>query len=608
MGQGATSAAASGIPVPSDIAAAVKQLDYERKRLKHVSNSLSAQREYIEKLEDIYMCLEKSLSAYPEADFQVTLIRGLHEKYLKTFNLDMAKWKGDTHAFVENSDAFLESEIDANAKYKRASFKEKVARRASDIFKSHSKSKDQVQNRVEERRLEQRKRLEAKLNARLAEQRKMELRGETPTKSFKQAVHMLTKQILVFGRTTTTRVAPGSSNSAEEKAHMQAQRTRQQIDSGAEIFHPPPGAGNYIGYGTTMNVDKSFVQQHLKSMNHNESPYMMLRKAFLKANTYLKTNKQLSPKQLVVWLANLNKLLIIVLEKCTEIHGTIPQHVSKYIEEEFRNVGWTWQQDTSTIAPKLPKGYTAPLRLTLIQWCTGMANHFDSHHQKKVEKDQHNDATDLLYGEGGLHFEELELTAFETFQKQNRERCAVQQAARNVENGAGTKTPNPEATATVAVTTTTKTTKTTKTTRPAEMVAESTKSAEETKKVKPVIVEQERVRTSKMPSKQNISEGGSHPAYELGTLLRTHLATNYKTKQKFADMFKQKLQVNGGCSEKALLRFANGSLKRKNLPETFKQVWNSMLDLVGKQKGILTVDELRKWVQNARGPVFILSS
>ena len=68
---------------PSDMNAAVQQIDYERKRLKHVSQSLIISTEYIEKLEAHYSCLEKSLAAYPDSDDQLQLIRGLHEKHSK---------------------------------------------------------------------------------------------------------------------------------------------------------------------------------------------------------------------------------------------------------------------------------------------------------------------------------------------------------------------------------------------------------------------------------------------------------------------------------------------------------------------------------------------
>ena len=68
---------------PSDMNAAVQQIDYERKRLKHVSQSLIISTEYIEKLEAHYSCLEKSLAAYPDSDYQLQLIRGLHEKHSK---------------------------------------------------------------------------------------------------------------------------------------------------------------------------------------------------------------------------------------------------------------------------------------------------------------------------------------------------------------------------------------------------------------------------------------------------------------------------------------------------------------------------------------------
>jgi hypothetical protein len=192
----------------SDVKAAVKELDRERKRLRHVSKSFEAQANYIEQLEELTSCLEKSLVAYPDADFQLTLIKGLHEKHKKAFTGAMKKWKGDEHAFYDNPNDLLEGDNE-KSKYKRASFKEKVARRASNIFNSHNKSKEERHTKLEKRKMEQKKRLEKKLQARLEEQRQLELRGQQPSKSLKDAVKMLTKQLLVFGK-ISSQITPES--------------------------------------------------------------------------------------------------------------------------------------------------------------------------------------------------------------------------------------------------------------------------------------------------------------------------------------------------------------------------------------------------------------
>ena len=62
-----------------------------------------------------------------------------------------------------------------------------------------------------------------------------------------------------------------------------------------------------------------------------------------------------------------------------------------------------------------------------------MADHFDEHHQEKLTKGIHNEATDLLYGEGGLHYEEMELTAWEAF------KLSQQQQRTEEDPGDGTK-------------------------------------------------------------------------------------------------------------------------------------------------------------------------
>ena len=293
----------------------------------------------------------------------------------------MNKWKADTHAFQENQEEYFEGEIKQKDKYKRASFKERVARRASDIFKSHSKSKDQVHNKLEERRLEQRARLEEKLKARIAQQRKMELKGEKPTKSFKQAVHMLTKQILVF-RTTAKQIAPSK------------------------------------------HVNKTFVDEHIETMDDNESPYALLNKAIVKAHVYLKVNEKQSNQQLVAWIANLNKLLNVVLNRCIALHGSVPSHVTAYLKEEFLTIQWKWQTNSN-----ISGTYTPPLRMVLLPWCLKMADHFDSHHQKKIALNNRDNATDILYSEGGIHYEKLELTAYESFQKANRDKMKAKKKA-----------------------------------------------------------------------------------------------------------------------------------------------------------------------------------
>ena len=431
----------SASTVPADMKAAVKQLDHERKRLLHVSKSLHAQEEYINQLEDLTMCLEKSLSAYPDADFQLTLIRGLHEKHKKAFTNTLNKWQAETHAFEENPDEFL-AENNPN-KYKRASFKEKVARRASNIFKSHSKTKQEVHNKLAKRQLEQKKRLEKKLQKRLEEQRRLELNGEKPSKSLKQAVNMLMKQILVFNA-KPSQIVPGDGASSTSSTNTNAngngitnttneseQKTRHQIDSGAEIFHPPPGAGKFVGHGVLMNVNQEFVDQHVPVLV-KDSPYSMLHKAYTKAFTFLKVHKKQTNLQLTTWVANLNLLIVLVLDKCATLYGSVPTNISQYIDDQFRFIGWEWQTSEEKIL-NIPKGYVSRNREMLMPWCMSMANHFDEHHQEKLTKGIHNEATDLLYGEGGLHYEEMELTAWEAF------KLSQQQQRKEEDPGDGSK-------------------------------------------------------------------------------------------------------------------------------------------------------------------------
>ena len=428
MGNSSSSSSSSDTTTKQQFQAAVKELDKERKRLLHVSMSHMAQKNYIEQLEDIYLCVEKSLSAYPESDYQTTLIRGLHEKHQKTYQVQLKKWQGEEHAFHQNpNDSIAE---DPQAKYKRKSFAEKVKKRASTIFRNNSKTKNQALERAEERRIDQRSRLEARLQARIDEQRKLELRGEKPTKTLKDAVKMLTKQILVFGKRTSQVVRPaGGGGDGDGDGDRGETKTRQKIDAGEEIFHPPPGIGNFTGHGTSV---VTFFNEHMKIMDDTETPYMMLRKAFLRGHTFLTTNKFLDAKQCAVWVANLNRLVVLVQIRCEQAHGKGPDAIAQYIKNEFETITWKWLQPDdvgavgggggmgtveSGAAVVVPKEYVAPSRAELLNWSMNLVDHFDKHHQSKVRRSIHQSGADMLYGEGGLEYEEMpkEMTAWEAF-------------------------------------------------------------------------------------------------------------------------------------------------------------------------------------------------
>ena len=102
------------------------------------------------------------------------------------------------------------------------------------------------------------------------------------------------KQILVFNA-KPSQIVPGdgasstntnaNGNGITNTTNESEQKTRHQIDSGAEIFHPPPGAGKFVGHGVLMYVNQEFVDQHVPVLV-KDSPYSMLHKAYTKASEH----------------------------------------------------------------------------------------------------------------------------------------------------------------------------------------------------------------------------------------------------------------------------------------------------------------------------------
>ena len=147
---------------PTDFKAAMRSLDAERKRAKILSAALKMQHDYVAQLEDAALCLEKTLSAFPDGDFQLTLVAGLRKKQRMEFDAKMSKLGVDQHMFHDDPTGQHEASEKA---HRRPSFLESARKRASAIFNSHAKGKEQLHQRASDRAREQRERLERRLQA-----------------------------------------------------------------------------------------------------------------------------------------------------------------------------------------------------------------------------------------------------------------------------------------------------------------------------------------------------------------------------------------------------------------------------------------------------------
>lgn len=361
---------AAGSDRPADFKTALKSIDIERKRVELLSNAILLQREYISQLEDAAMCLEKTLSAWPESDFQLLLISGLRKKQRKKFDTRMRKNKIEENLF--HADPTGQNQVTA---HKRASFAERARKRASALFNQHSEGKEAILGRAEERAAKQRERLERRLQARLDEARKMELKGKSPTPVLKQAVIKLTKQILAFKSYNKDHVFEKKiEHKAGEKSSIiesgeRALQARNKTDtelaaSGLFDSKASPEGSLMIPrivekakeFG--INMPNTIRRKSLDAFDDKfkagaESPYVQLARVFLESNENLvHMGSLLTDDQLGTWVADCNLLLLIVIDHMVELHGPLPEQTLKLISNMFADIKWTFYHGHHGPEPK----------------------------------------------------------------------------------------------------------------------------------------------------------------------------------------------------------------------------------------------------------------